>query len=118
MTVAIYKDQLAELDRDVASGHHRQAEAEAAAHRNFAARLLQAATQRRPAAANGIAHHGPWLCPGTRRAHRGIADLCQGRAPVMPDVPLAERLATCRTSGKICAAMIYKVEAPPGAQAR
>ena len=109
--LAVYRDQLAEIDRDAARGLIEAREAEAARN-EVARRMLAAATT--PKAAS------PSASPGARRAALlsallGIpvvalsTYLAFGR-PDLPGLPQSERMATALERGDL-AAMVAQVEA-------
>lgn len=104
--MAIYTDQLAEIERDVASGLFSQAEAEGQ-RTEISRKLLQAATQREADSTIGSRA----LAIALALAVPIVAFLiyAEAGAPGMPDLPLQERLATSEQRQDL-PAMIYKVE--------
>jgi cytochrome c-type biogenesis protein CcmH len=113
--VAVYRDQLAEVRRDVAAGQIGEAEAQAA-EREISRRLLAAAD----ASAASTAAAPPLMPTRQRRAVAigvllllplGVAGLYLGLgSPGMPDRPLATRLEASR-GGPPIASLIAQVEA-------
>lgn len=102
----IYKDQLAEIEADLARGLVQPAEAEA--HRTEVARRLLAVSaetsQFRPAARNWLLVLPVLLVPLL-----AAAIYVKTGAPRLPDLPQAQRLANAETEGDLDA-MVYKVE--------
>lgn len=103
---AVFRDQLAELERDVERGTIGQAEADAA--RNEISRRLIAASQEAPKKkASGLG----WAAIGATLIVPAVAlplYLIAGN-PQLPDVPHAERMANAEKAGDMDA-MIAKVE--------
>ena len=83
---AIYRDQLQELDRDAARGLIGEAEAQAA-HNEISRRLLQVAKPEAPSAGNRYALLAVLLVPLI-----ALPVYAKYGNPVLPDVPLQERL--------------------------
>ncbi len=104
---AVFRDQLAELDRDVARGAIAPAEAEAARN-EISRRLLQAATPAAPRTAIAgkpiVAVTGAALVPAL-----ALLLYVQLGHPTMPDVPLAARLDNA-VQNQDFDALIAKVE--------
>ncbi len=107
--IAVYRDQLAELERDAASGHISPADAEAA--RNEISRRMLTARAAAPVADNesagrrrAVAAMALVLVPGIAAAAYAL----NGR-PGMPAVPLAERLDRAVEQGDF-PAMVARVE--------
>ncbi len=104
--VAIYKDQLAEIDADLARGVIEPADAEA--HRTeVARRLLAAASTADQPAAKGRR----WFVLVPALLVPLVAFAVYGRVgtPALPDLPQAQRLALAEKTGDL-EAMVYKVE--------
>jgi len=106
---AVFRDQLAELDRDLARG--AIGETEAAAARNEIARRLIAVSQTAPAAAVASAS-GRWLALAAAILVPIIAlpVYLQVGSPNLPDVPRAARLENAIAAGDFVA-LVAKVEA-------
>jgi cytochrome c-type biogenesis protein CcmH len=103
---AVFRDQLAELDRDVARGAIAGPEAEAARN-EISRRLLAVAAGRNPT----VAGSGQRLAVAAALAVALAAPLAylQTGAPHLPDVPFNERLARATETGDV-EAMLVKVE--------
>jgi cytochrome c-type biogenesis protein CcmH len=101
----IYKDQLAEIDADLARGVLAPAEAEA--HRTEVSRRLLAVAASGAAASEGRR----WFVPVLALMIPALAFAVYTRvgAPSFPDLPQAERLANAEGANDL-EAMIYKVE--------
>ena len=108
--LVVYKDQLTELDRDVAAGIIGEAEAEAA--RNEVSRRILSARDERPASAADAAATTPkWLWFGTIAAIPAIAlgiYINVGR-PELPAQPLEARLEKA-VANQDMVAMVRQVE--------
>ena len=103
--IAIYKDQLSEIDADLVRGALAPAEAEA--HRTEVARRLLAIAQEHRQTASGR----KWLIvvPALLVPLLAVAVYSRVGAPSFPDLPQAERLANAETANDL-EAMVYKVE--------
>ncbi len=104
--IAIYKDQLREIDADLTRGV--MAPAEADAHRTEVARRLLAVS----AAEGNVARPGQaWMVFILALLVPALAFAVYSRlgAPSFPDLPQAERLANAEKAGDL-EAMVYKVE--------
>ncbi|MFM8748323.1 MAG: c-type cytochrome biogenesis protein CcmI [Aestuariivirga sp.] len=105
---AVFRDQLSELERDVARGMIGPAEAEAA--RNEISRRLIAVSGTDPGKP-GVGRAAPWAA----LALAGLVPLValplylKSGSPQMPDVPLAQRMAQAEAAGDFDA-LIVKVE--------
>ena len=104
--VAIYKDQLAEIDGDLARGMIAAGEADA--HRTeVARRLLAVSASSQSASVTGAR----WfiLVPALMAPLMAFAIYSRVGAPALPDLPQAERLAEAEKSNDL-EALVYKVE--------
>ena len=104
--MAIYKDQLSEIEADLARGALVPQEAEA--HRAEVARRLLAVSAD---GATPVAAGRSWLIllPVLLIPLVAGALYVRGGSPVLPDLPQAERMANAEKAGDL-EAMIYKVE--------
>jgi cytochrome c-type biogenesis protein CcmH len=104
--LAIYKDQLSEIEADLVRGVLAPQEADA--HRAEVARRMLAVNA---GAAAPVAHGRNWLVllPVLLVPLVAFALYARSGAPSLPDLPQAERMANAEKTGDL-EAMIYKVE--------
>ena len=105
---AVFRDQLAELERDAARGMIGPAEADAA--RNEISRRLIAVSGVEPGK-SGVARATPWAALALAALVPLVALplYLKSGSPQMPDVPLAQRMAQAEAAGDFDA-LIVKVE--------
>lgn len=104
--VAIYKDQLAEIETDLARGMIEPVEAEA--HRTEVARRLLAASGTKEGP-QGAGRRRFVLVPALLVPLLAFAVYARIGAPALPDMPQAERLASAEKNNDL-EALVYKVE--------
>lgn len=104
---AVFRDQLAELERDAARGMIGAAEAEAA--RNEISRRLIAVAGAQPEAGPGVPTRTVAVVVAVLVPLLAIPLYLKEGSPQLPDVPLAERLAEAEDAGDFDA-LIVKVE--------
>ena len=108
--LAVYKDQLAEIDADLARGLIGAVEAKSH-HAEVARRLLAVAGEAdaRKAQEFGVLNRWPGLVAALLVPALALAIYARVGAPALPDRPQAERLAMAETTNDL-EAMVYKVE--------
>lgn len=104
--IAIYRDQLAEIDADLARGTIDAGDA--ASHRTEVARRLLAASASQDVAQN-VGRRWFMPVPALLVPLFALAIYARVGAPGMPDLPQAERLAQAEKSNDL-EALVYKVE--------
>lgn len=123
--VRVYKDQLAELDRDLARGVITEEEA-ARARVEVSRRLLEADREAGTVTADTVGRVNPLFAWGLAIAVFGAAFLLYGKlgAPLYPDQPLTQRIAAAeevrvsRMGQEQAEARVGAVQIDPNADAR